>query len=955
MEQALVTEVMLLADVRPSFAIPILQSAPRANTRYIQSVDYLGRLAALDPCEPPSERLRSVEGPHVEAAVGGEQIHAIVTPDDRIVVGDRAVVATEIAGWVEEVKHPLTRLALSDFAGLDKVAREAAGAAYARLRRRESQGAATRWYLDAVLAPRVTRAVLRNAGPLANPSAVERLLSHIRLTAERGSLHVELPAELTADHGLSFDPAASRYRGLLSLGAPLQLDHLVFETISVGRGAATRRRAITGEIDVEGCALVVVGNVRLHGRLMHAASKTDRGADRGEPIGSDEYTVGVRSDGVLVGHVGRSRDLAMGLEALLSGRTAMGAILLVVDAAGDAGARADDVAEIRMALEAWRRRAGALTGTPVDVALLHPEIRRTQRKQDLALAETLPVRAVLSLANAWTPLWWGAVGRLDALAQCIDGWVGAQNQGLLDRLGIRPGPTGVPILTAIRLSGRSDRAIERVGTALANPLWPDVGAGELVVGIPAEALPKGLSQMGEHWGRSATGPLRYKKIRGMERTYADRVLADALVAVSIIYPDDDVNEPLEFESYVADRLRELGWRVNAPFRSLRADYAIKRNGLPEVTVEVKLRAAEAKGRPVRGRSEAWRAVIVGESGSGLFPDRPVQAISFENLSHLERLVGEELRQKGMWIDASDLQGGLIAAGEAFSGARLAGEWMLTAQDAQAWRIEGEDPGLFLPVLSGRDIVRFPEGRCLIDVQQAPYIVSRGLEELIQTRRADQAGPPRRFVLPSRIRHLHERPSYLLTAADSRHRIFLRARGRIVPTAGVLIIPDTWPWLLGLLSSSVHRQWSEAVGLQRSGAVRYTVRTITAFPMPPHLRDGANTAMAAELGFLGEELTRRRAAWQYEDLRDNDQGILTPELLNALAWRLPKDVREDLARGRSLARLYDAAPDWLLDLQARIDAITFEAYGLPYDADRQTVIERLLDVVNGDYSYSPIMA
>lgn len=151
------------------------------------------------------------------------------------------------------------------------------------------------------------------------------------------------------------------------------------------------------------------------------------------------------------------------------------------------------------------------------------------------------------------------------------------------------------------------------------------------------------------------------------------------------------------------------------------------------------------------------------------------------------------------------------------------------------------------------------------------------------------------------------PRFLATPNLTKHRLFAWLSADTVPDHQLIVFARDDDYFMGVLHSRAHELWSLAQGTQLETRPRYTPTTcFETFPFPD-ADDGQREAIGA-------------AARRLVELRD---GWLAGEA------------------SRTLTGLYNARPTWLDLAHQALDAAVLACYGLPADADRDTILAHLL--------------
>ena len=167
-----------------------------------------------------------------------------------------------------------------------------------------------------------------------------------------------------------------------------------------------------------------------------------------------------------------------------------------------------------------------------------------------------------------------------------------------------------------------------------------------------------------------------------------------------------------------------------------------------------------------------------------------------------------------------------------------------------------------------------------------------------------------------------------TPTVARHRLFVWLRAPTLPDHQLIVIARPDAYAIGVLHSRVHELWTlrMCTWLGVGNDPRYTpTSTFETFPFPWPL----DTSDA--------DLTQ-------EQRRHRDAIASAAEALDRLRsrWLEPRDADPKELAGRTLTRLYNGRPTWLVDAHGRLDAAVLAAYGWPMLGDEE-LLARLLDL------------
>ena len=166
--------------------------------------------------------------------------------------------------------------------------------------------------------------------------------------------------------------------------------------------------------------------------------------------------------------------------------------------------------------------------------------------------------------------------------------------------------------------------------------------------------------------------------------------------------------------------------------------------------------------------------------------------------------------------------------------------------------------------------------------------------------------------------------FIATARVTKHRIFVWVPGGTLCDSATIVFARRDDYLFGVLHSRAHEVWARATGTQLREAAsgfRYTPTTcFETFPLPYPTGDQLRAVAAA-----ARELSEFRENW-----------LKAPE-----DKLLPKKSER-----RTLTKLYNERPTWLVNAHRRLDEAVFAAYGWPEAPDELSdgeIVKRVLQL------------
>ncbi|QQN63529.1 class I SAM-dependent DNA methyltransferase [Bradyrhizobium diazoefficiens] len=291
-------------------------------------------------------------------------------------------------------------------------------------------------------------------------------------------------------------------------------------------------------------------------------------------------------------------------------------------------------------------------------------------------------------------------------------------------------------------------------------------------------------------------------------------------------------------------------------------------------------------------------------------------------------------------------------GVAFMGDTKGGSFDVPGELARSWLKLPANPNgrpnsdVLRPWRNGQDIVRRPSDKWIIDfgfkatekessLYEAPfeYIKEHVFPERSKNRRQAYRLRWWRHVepRPALTEKLEKLDRYIVTPTVAKYRIFVFLDGAILPDHQLIAIARADYTTFGILHSRYHENWSLGLGSSLEDRPRYTpTTTFESFPFPEGLTpnvpasDYAVDPRAAAIAAAAENLHRLRNAW----LNPLDLTLVEPEVVTGYPHRvLPRNtVAAAKLRERTLTKLYNERPQWLVDAHKHLDAAVAAAYG-----------------------------
>jgi hypothetical protein len=325
-------------------------------------------------------------------------------------------------------------------------------------------------------------------------------------------------------------------------------------------------------------------------------------------------------------------------------------------------------------------------------------------------------------------------------------------------------------------------------------------------------------------------------------------------------------------------------------------------------------------------------------------------------------------------------------GSAFLGIQKSGPFDVPGEVARAWMREPTNPNgrsnaeVLKPYWNGDDVTGRPRDVWFIDL---PLGLSRAAASQFQSPFDHIAATPdKEGNLVEQLRatlgeRAHDRwwephwprpemrarivplRRYMVTPETALHRVFVWLSYPTLPDKNLIVIPRADDLMFGLLHSRFHAAWALRKGSDLQDRPRYThTSTFATFPFPDGMTpdidpEQARTHPAASaIETAAAELNRLREAWLYPDDQINTVTEPVSEYLDrakgqTVAFPVRRISKNDEA-GRTLAertltRLYNDMPTWLVEAHAALDSAVAAAYGWPADIEEQDALARLLEL------------
>ncbi len=307
-------------------------------------------------------------------------------------------------------------------------------------------------------------------------------------------------------------------------------------------------------------------------------------------------------------------------------------------------------------------------------------------------------------------------------------------------------------------------------------------------------------------------------------------------------------------------------------------------------------------------------------------------------------------------------------GVAFVGGQKDGPFEIPAEDARRMLLAPLNPNgrtnadVIRPWCNGMDLARRGSGTWIIDfgersLENAQFyeLPFAHVEKHVAPIRARNNDKFRRAVWWQHGRPASKaksaigtNPEMIVTPLTSKHRWFVLLSSKQFPDNSVVVFARNDFIMLGLLSSRFSVLWSKKMGnfMGVGNDSRYTPSTaFDTYPFPSSLTPNV---LVSERTASPHGLAISMAAKRLNELRQ--LWINPPDLtksVRAIAEGYPDTVRpvDDAAaiilKRRTMTKLYNERPAWLLNAHRILDAAVADAYGWPADLSDDEVLGRLL--------------
>lgn len=308
-------------------------------------------------------------------------------------------------------------------------------------------------------------------------------------------------------------------------------------------------------------------------------------------------------------------------------------------------------------------------------------------------------------------------------------------------------------------------------------------------------------------------------------------------------------------------------------------------------------------------------------------------------------------------------------GVAFQGITKVGPFEIAGELARRWLVLPMNPNgrpnsdVLRPWANGKDIT----GRCsdtwiidfgvmseeLASLYVAPFAYLINQVQASQKQLRSGSRQQKKWWLhggsrPALRKALSSLSRYIGTVRVAKYRLFVWMDRQIMPDSAVVAIAREDDTFFGILHSRFHELWSLRLGTSLEDRPRYTpTTTFETFPFPEGLspsfsaKNYVDNSQAQAIAAAAQCLHELRENW----LNPTDWVKWVPEVVAGYPNRvIPVDNQavEGLKK-RTLTRLYNERPSWLVHAHGQLDEAVATAYGWPVDLRDEEVLRRLLEL------------
>ena len=325
------------------------------------------------------------------------------------------------------------------------------------------------------------------------------------------------------------------------------------------------------------------------------------------------------------------------------------------------------------------------------------------------------------------------------------------------------------------------------------------------------------------------------------------------------------------------------------------------------------------------------------------------------------------RQSGTGLDLTQARPLAQNAGVAFMGDTKGGPFDVPGEIVRKWLSEPTNPNgrpnsdVLKPWMNGMAITQRSTGKWIVDFGQSMDEGEAAMYESPFQYISEHVHPAWEGQRPKERRKewwLHHRPRpkmwnsldglsrYIATPRVAKFRLFVWLEVNTVPDSALIAIAREDDTTFGILHSRFHEAWSLRLGTSLEDRPRYTpTTTFETFPFPEGLTpdtpasDYEADPRAIAIADAARQLVELREAW-----------LNPPQWVEWVDEPVPGYHARPVARNdtaarelkqRTLTKLYNTRPQWLVNAHTQLDVAVAAAYGWPEDISDDAVLRKLL--------------
>ena len=492
-----------------------------------------------------------------------------------------------------------------------------------------------------------------------------------------------------------------------------------------------------------------------------------------------------------------------------------------------------------------------------------------------------------------------------------------------------------PILKPLDTIERHDAILTQEGT---EPDWPEA---DVVIGNPPFL-----------GGKLLISNLNEDYVSRMFATYADRVPAEADL---VCYWFDKAGKQI-----ASGKTKRAGLVATNSIRG-----GANRRALQAATKDLRIFEAWSDEEwEIDGAAVRVSLVCFTRAG-----DESVVGSRLDGAAVDEIYADLTARRDGVGVDLTKARRLDKNAGVAFMGDTKGGPFDITGNQAREWLSLPANPNgrtnadVLKPRMNGIDLTRQPTDKWIVDfglsmsdrdaaLYEEPF---RWIKEHVwPMRQRNRREAYREYWW----RHVEPRPAmwaalegrsrYIATPTVAKHRLFMWLDSRICPDHALIVIARDDDTAFGILHSRFHEIWSLRLGtwLGKGNDPRYTpTTTFGTFPFPKGLTpdmlaaDYADDSRAVAIAEAARRLVEQRDLW----LNPTEWVEWVDEPVPGYPKRpVPRNNEAKKAlKKRTLTKLYNDRPQWLVNAHETLDDAVAAAYGWQSDISDDDVLRELL--------------